>query len=136
MNTTSTSNNKSNRRFTILAVASFLFFGLSVSNAFSIGSATKNTGRIAVSKLNMSNNVSGSFFNPVPENNDDKKKEAAATGDSNEGTETKAAASSDNADPFEASMAELMRSRNKKPLASKPSTLGGIPTSKATGKFI
>lgn len=133
MNTTSTSNNKSNRRFTILAVASFLFFGLSVSNAFSIGSTTKNTGRIAVSKLNMSNNVSGSFFNPVPENNDDKKKEAAATGDSDEGTETKAAASSDNADPFEASMAELMRSRNKKPLASKPSTLGGIPTSKATG---
>ena len=44
-----------------------------------------------------------------------------------------AAEDNTNVDPFESSLAKLMRERNKKPLASETSTLGGIPTSQAKG---
>lgn len=61
---------------------------------------------------------SGSFFNQVPENSDDDKEEG------NDDASTAA--------PIE-SIEELIKIRNTKPLASNPSTLGGIPTEKATG---
>ena len=61
---------------------------------------------------------SGSFFNQVPENSDD---------DKEEGNDDASAAA-----PIE-SIEELIKIRNTKPLASNPSTLGGIPTEKATG---
>eukprot|EP00551_Chaetoceros_affinis_P003043 CAMPEP_0203658050 /NCGR_PEP_ID=MMETSP0088-20131115/47139_1 /ASSEMBLY_ACC=CAM_ASM_001087 /TAXON_ID=426623 /ORGANISM="Chaetoceros affinis, Strain CCMP159" /LENGTH=228 /DNA_ID=CAMNT_0050519615 /DNA_START=456 /DNA_END=1139 /DNA_ORIENTATION=- len=81
-----------------------------------------------------SDNVSGSFFNQVP---NDKSNDGNGNVNGNDESSNETNNSGDDAsaalDPFEASMAELMRKRNKKPLASKPSTLGGVPTSKATG---
>jgi hypothetical protein len=61
----------------------------------------------------------GSFFNKVPDNNGNN------DGGGEGGTPPK--------DPFEKSIEELIRSRNSKPLASNPSTVGGVPTAKATG---
>ncbi len=77
-----------------------------------------------------SDNVSGSFFNRVPDSNDDNNNDDASQ---NPNDSRSSDVTNTNIDPFEASMTELMRKRSKKPLASKPSTLGGIPTSKATG---
>lgn len=90
---------------------------------------------------NSNNELSGSFFNPVPsskksengsnENNDDANQDSLASASSSLPNNGDHNAPSD---PFEASMLELMRSRNKKPLASEPSTVNGVPTSKAKGR--
>lgn len=68
--------------------------------------------------------VAGSFFNPVPPPNDD--------GDDNDAKDSKKEEINDVFD-FDQSVTELMRNRNKKSRASTPSTLGGVPTAKATG---
>jgi len=65
----------------------------------------------------------GSFFNRVPDkgpDDDNEKKGADANGAAP-------------ADPFQKSIEELMRARNTKPIAAEPSTIGGVPTAKATG---
>lgn len=80
------------------------------------------------SPINMSSdNVSGSFFNPVPDKDDND--------NNDEGEGENSASSSEatpdvNIDPFDLSVVELMRKRNQKPIASNPSTVGGVPTSK------
>ena len=76
---------------------------------------------------NNNNGVTGSFFNPVPPPNDDNKDGTAK--------DSKKEEINDVFD-FDQSMAELMRNRNKKSRASTPSTLGGVPTAKATGKTL
>mmetsp|Transcript_10158 Transcript_10158/g.12875 ORF Transcript_10158/g.12875 Transcript_10158/m.12875 type:complete len:270 (+) Transcript_10158:205-1014(+) len=72
--------------------------------------------------------VSGSFFNPVPEQNDDDDERREE-----EMSSSSPAQGSNETDAFDESLARLMKKRSKKPLASKPSTVGGIPTSKVTG---
>lgn len=77
-------------------------------------------------KMEMAGNndgVAGSFFNPVPPPDDD----------DNDAKDSKKEEINDVFD-FDQSVAELMRNRNKKSRASTPSTLGGVPTAKATGK--
>lgn len=67
----------------------------------------------------------GSFFNPVPDDGpDDEKKDGASSN------------SAAPVDPFEKSIEDLISNRNRKPIASEPSTLGGIPTAKATGMSV
>jgi len=61
--------------------------------------------------------VSGSFFNQVP---------APSLSEPKQPKEAKN-------DLFEDNIEDLLRRRKSKPLAKTPSTLGGIPTSKATG---
>ncbi len=115
-----------------------LSIGGSVVNAFSPSSLCNQKYNQDVSLLlkmstnddnNNNNNISGSFFNPVPdkdknEGNDDNKKE------------TKIDSATDNVDPFDLNMIELMRRRNQKPLASNPSTVGGVLTSDTKGGLI
>lgn len=60
------------------------------------------------------NNVSGSFFNQVPAPSESEPKESKDAS-------------------FDDDLTDLLRRRKSKPLAKTPSTLGGIPTSKATG---
>jgi|AntRauTorckE5430_2_1112549.scaffolds.fasta_scaffold15171_2 hypothetical protein len=74
---------------------------------------------------------SGSFFNQVPADDDNKDKDD--NDDDNDDKETSSPAESLQ-DPFDQSIEQLMKNRRSKPLASSPSTLGGVPTSKATGK--
>ena len=72
-------------------------------------------------KTSMSmNKVPGSFFNPVPENED--------SNNESSGEENKEV--SDTADGFEASISELMKKRTEKPRAATPSTINGKPTAK------
>lgn len=66
--------------------------------------------------------LSGSFFNPVPINK--------PQNPPNLNEDVSAPMSSDS---FEESVNDLLRRRKSKPRASKPSTIGGVPTSKATG---
>ena len=63
-------------------------------------------------------NLAGSFFNPVP--NDDDKDDKKMNDKGNEGE--------DIIDSFDQSFAKMMQARKAKPLASKPSTINGIPT--------
>jgi len=72
---------------------------------------------------------SGSFFNQVP----DKGEDDDASNDDNQQQQDPPAEAAVPQDPFEASLAQLMQSRNSESRASEPSTVGGIPTSKATG---
>jgi hypothetical protein len=140
----STSICRCQHNFSILVVATYLFFGL--INAFSPSLFSNRihhqTQKVSSSSTTSSTtlkmaNVSGSFFNPVPENNDDKNndddssKKGITDGEKADGS-TDASA---NIDSFDASLANSMNKRKKKPLASTPSTIKGIPTSKATGKF-
>ena len=80
--------------------------------------------------------VSGSFFNAVPEgdngnNADDKDGKKKSLGTPPQSSSSNSDLSDD---PFEQGMAELMRRRKAKPRASSPSTLDGVPTSKASGQ--
>lgn len=77
----------------------------------------------------------GSFFNPVPEDdganpNPDDVESLASSQDA-------AQSSSDDdtgdMDSFDLSVADLLRKRRAKPIASEPSTIGGVPTSKVSG---
>lgn len=72
---------------------------------------------------------SGSFFNQVPpESDDDDANNARSRNINSEASEPLA-----EKDPFDQSIEQLMKNRRSKPRASNPSTIGGIPTSKATG---
>lgn len=84
--------------------------------------------------------MAGSFFNPVPEDGSP----AAAPSEESASASADAAAdagggggdddgAAQQLDEFDQSLAELMRRRKAKPRASQPSTIGGVPTSKATG---
>ena len=77
--------------------------------------------------------LSGSFFNPVPAN----KPQDPPTTNLNENPSSSSTSSSTpmSSDSFEESVSDLLRRRKSKPRASKPSTIGGVPTSKATGKY-
>jgi putative lipoic acid-binding regulatory protein len=59
--------------------------------------------------------AAGTFFNPVPEEEPEK--------NADEGEQVE--------ESFENNVAELLRKRNAPPLASKPSTFNGVPTSQA-----
>jgi len=79
--------------------------------------------------------VAGSFFNSVPppgddDNNGDKEKN---TDDITSAPPASSKEEINEAFDFDSGVAELMKKRSSKPLASAPSTLGGIPTAKATG---
>lgn len=84
---------------------------------------------------------SGSFFHPVPapdassssdKNDGDAVVRAASIADESKKNEAEAAAENP-PDDFDQAVSQLMRKRRKKPLASRPSTINGIPTEKATG---
>eukprot|EP00560_Eucampia_antarctica_P009865 CAMPEP_0197824382 /NCGR_PEP_ID=MMETSP1437-20131217/1637_1 /TAXON_ID=49252 ORGANISM="Eucampia antarctica, Strain CCMP1452" /NCGR_SAMPLE_ID=MMETSP1437 /ASSEMBLY_ACC=CAM_ASM_001096 /LENGTH=218 /DNA_ID=CAMNT_0043423985 /DNA_START=173 /DNA_END=829 /DNA_ORIENTATION=+ len=70
-------------------------------------------------------NVAGSFFNPVPPPGDDN--------NGKEDSKIQPEAEVDEVFDFDRGVAELMKKRNSKPIASTPSTLGGVPTANATG---
>ena len=122
----------------------FIFIGLTTTtttNAFSpsnfviqnpIDAVNLGGMKMSSNDGNDNNNVSGSFFNPVPDNND--KNDNDGDNNVNKGTNN-VGGSGKNSDPFDfdLGMSELMRKRTKKPLASKPSTIGGVPTSQAKG---
>ena len=87
----------------------------------------------------------GSFFNQVPpESDDDNDNDNDNDDDDDNDDANNAKSSSINSeasepltekDPFDQSIEQLMKNRRSKPRASNPSTIGGIPTSKATGKL-
>ena len=97
----------------------------------------------------------GSFFNQVPpesdddndndnDNDDDDDNDNDNDNDDDNDDANNAKSSSINSeasepltekDPFDQSIEQLMKNRRSKPRASNPSTIGGIPTSKATGKL-
>lgn len=67
---------------------------------------------------------SGSFFNQIPDEDDaNTEKNQVSDGANSQAPQ----------DPFEESLGKLMKSRKSRPRASNPSTLGGVPTSQATG---
>mmetsp|Transcript_33482 Transcript_33482/g.49034 ORF Transcript_33482/g.49034 Transcript_33482/m.49034 type:complete len:251 (-) Transcript_33482:29-781(-) len=87
-----------------------------MSEAFTASTGRRNKHQAASLKM-AKKGVTGSFFNPVPEKDDDDNKE----GGEKEG------------DDIDRSISELMKQRKATPRAKSPSTLGGVPTSKATG---
>ena len=83
----------------------------------------------------------GSFFNPVPDNNNDDKddstkNEADETNGEINNSSSISPEANDNSpsndlsedDPFQASLAEMIRQRKQPSLASQPSTINGKPT--------
>eukprot|EP00536_Pseudo-nitzschia_multiseries_P001468 jgi/Psemu1/181231/e_gw1.19.62.1 len=75
----------------------------------------------------------GSFFHPVPPPSDDDGKDGTkgnANADSKGAVE---AAATSGGDDFDDAVSKLMQQRRKKPLASEPSTINGVPT-KGFGK--
>lgn len=100
------------------------------------------------------NKPSGSFFNQVPSEDDREKKEEKKVveekpsildnllinsnnmeteEEEEKPTDSKA---EDTTDPFDQSLEELLSTRKAKSKASRPSTIGGVPTSKASGTFL
>mmetsp|Transcript_4068 Transcript_4068/g.9790 ORF Transcript_4068/g.9790 Transcript_4068/m.9790 type:complete len:295 (+) Transcript_4068:133-1017(+) len=82
----------------------------------------------------------GSFFHKVPPSDDsspssDEKDAAADNGNENKNDEVKeeVEATTSSGDEFDNAVSKLMRQRRKKPLASEPSTINGVPT-KGFGK--
>lgn len=71
--------------------------------------------------------IPGSFFNPVPENNEN-------NNENSEESEGGGTVSPSNSDPFDQSLSEEIKKRTEKPLAFSPSTVDGKPTSKGFGK--
>lgn len=128
-----------------------LFFGSAIltiltSDAFVIQPNLKQPSHHLSLKMSSSDsnekeeekNIPGSFFNAVPE---PKKSNSSDDDNNNEVTQNEVQASESqtqlpdiNADPFDQSIANLIQQRSSKPLAAAESTLGGIPTSKATGE--
>ena len=84
--------------------------------------------------------LSGSFFNPVPTNRNENNEVSSGESQPQQILTSLTSSSSSleipelKGDPFDESVRELLRRRKSKPLASEPSTIDGIPTSKATGK--
>ena len=72
------------------------------------------------SQLNMAppDQPAGSFFHQVPDDDDKEKKDESPPAD------------------FDSAVSELLRQRRKPPRASRPSTINGVPTVKATGTSI
>jgi len=86
---------------------------------------------------NMSTNdgdgpTSGSFFNVVPKD-DDQKKDGKTSSLSKPDALTSSPLTNPVLDSFDESFAALKRRRNSKPRANSPSTVNGVLTSKATG---
>ncbi len=108
-----------------------------ITMSSSNGSSNSSDDSNAKNNEDDANSVSGSFFNRVPPQSSSNDSENGDVGSANSGNEdVKPSAAGDNsADPFDVSMLELMRNRNKKPLASQPSTVGGVPTSQAKGEL-
>ena len=102
-----------------------------------------------VTSLHMANDdnddgkLAGSFFNQVPEDPTSSDADAGAgagagAGAAEESSATAPAqpeskAKADDPFDFDQSVAKLMARRSKKPLAATPSTIGGVPTAKASG---
>lgn len=96
-----------------LSIAACLLF-LANSNAFV--QRVNKPDSIATARLTMNaQGPAGSFFHKVPEGEDDEEAENSSS-DLDDG------------------LSEILRQRKKPPLASNPSTIKGVPTSKATGK--
>ena len=84
--------------------------------------------------------LAGSFFNQVPEASSTSSGAGASSGAEPPAAEAdpvpaqpETKAKSDDPFDFDQSVAKLMARRNKKPLAATPSTIGGVPTAKASG---
>ena len=100
------------------------------------------------------NKPSGSFFNQVPSEDDREKKEEekkiveekpsildnllinSNNLDTEEEEKPIDSKAEDTADPFDQSLEKLLNTRKAKSKASRPSTIGGVPTSKASGTFL
>lgn len=138
----------------VCSAASFVTPGGSSFAAISPLTTTKNhpccQSRPSVIIMSATNKPSGSFFNKVPDNQggNDNDKNNDAKDDNNDNSisssssndiysnETNEASLLSKEDPIEQSLQQLIKSRNSKPRASSPSTMGGIPTSKVKGKCI
>ena len=136
---------------TICLLTTFASCTESVVSAFgTAGSMATRTGTAAipqrhdvVSSLHMAGDddnddgkLAGSFFNQVPEDptSSDAGANASAEGPSAAApAQPESKAKSDDPFDFDQSVAKLMARRSKKPLAATPSTIGGVPTSKASG---
>lgn len=116
------------------------------------GAAGSLVQKHVVTSLHMANDdsasddgkLAGSFFNQVPEDStsSDAGADAGAGADASAAEESSAAApaqpesktdKTDDPFDFDQSVAKLMARRSKKPLAATPSTIGGVPTAKASG---
>ena len=82
----------------------------------------------------------GSFFHPIPTPGDDSSSDAIDV-ETDQEDESSVVSESQNVeetvsateDVFEDEISKLIQQRRKKPLASRPSTINGVPTEKATG---
>jgi hypothetical protein len=79
-------------------------------------------GEISVARpasfLSMADGPAGTFFHQVPDEEEQDGRSSAESID------------------IDAQVSELLRQRRKPPLASKPSTLNGVPTGQATGESL
>jgi len=99
-----------------------LHLGGRLSKAHTNGFQKRYQKSNSVTQMSM-NQVPGSFFNPVPEEND---------GDEKEKSEQEGVV--DNGDEFDKSLSELIKKRTEKPRAASPSTIGGKPIAKGMNR--
>lgn len=80
--------------------------------------------------------ITGSFFNSVPDDDDDDSKakpsETETDGGSSSSSVSPSSMTDEEVDMFDKSLQDVLKKR-REPLASQPSTIGGLPTSKAKG---
>ena len=85
---------------------------------------------------NINDGIAGSFFNPVPpEDKSDKGngENIPTAGADDDDDDSSTNNNNINMDEFDLSFAKLMKERTSKPLASNPSTIDGVPSSKVVG---
>jgi len=120
-----------------VASSSFLF-----SSSYSIRShwtprplMMSESDNSSINKPAPDENLAGSFFHQIPPSDDkassadenDEKTDSISYGKENEVEVTSGT------DDFDDEISKLLQQRRKRPLASRPSTINGVPTEKATG---
>eukprot|EP00550_Attheya_septentrionalis_P002728 CAMPEP_0198291000 /NCGR_PEP_ID=MMETSP1449-20131203/8669_1 /TAXON_ID=420275 /ORGANISM="Attheya septentrionalis, Strain CCMP2084" /LENGTH=281 /DNA_ID=CAMNT_0043989581 /DNA_START=224 /DNA_END=1069 /DNA_ORIENTATION=+ len=112
---------------------------------FALAPSARHVNDAAFRRISMSagddDSPAGSFFNPVPQDDgtNPNDEEEEVVNQESPAPSPEATQSDDDADDtgdmdtFDLSVADLLRKRRAKPIASEPSTIGGVPTSKASG---
>eukprot|EP00591_Stephanopyxis_turris_P005830 CAMPEP_0195515186 /NCGR_PEP_ID=MMETSP0794_2-20130614/6346_1 /TAXON_ID=515487 /ORGANISM="Stephanopyxis turris, Strain CCMP 815" /LENGTH=225 /DNA_ID=CAMNT_0040643577 /DNA_START=238 /DNA_END=915 /DNA_ORIENTATION=- len=80
--------------------------------------------------------VTGSFFHAIPEDDadsDDKNSGEKVASEQQQPSERNQKEEEKSEDEFQRSLNQILEKRRSKPRAASPSTLGGVPTAKATG---
>jgi uncharacterized protein len=117
---------RSQSRRRILACAAFPLLCLTQVTAFLPLRHLSSQCNTIAAPLSLVSKPSGTFFNPVPENNGSDKN----NNDDNDDTDESDGDEKDKLD-LDKSLERLLKERNAPALASQPSTINGIPTSQA-----